>query len=100
MTLADVGAAQFRPSAYRQRCAFTSAAMWKWVVVSGAGQFIDCLPDEQLLHAEGKQDIQHTFSSHFEEAEANELDYMQTVIQATGVQGHFTYLMLDDFSGI
>ncbi len=46
---------------------------------------------QQLLHAEGKQDIQHTFSSHFEEAEANELDYMQTVIQATGVQAHFTY---------
>ncbi len=46
---------------------------------------------QQMLREEDKSHIQHTFSSHFEEKEANELEYMQTVIKATGVQAHFTY---------
>ncbi len=34
---------------------------------------------------------QHTFSSHFEDEEANELEYMQEVIRETGARSHFTY---------
>lgn len=45
----------------------------------------------QLLKNEDKGDIQYTFSSHFEAEEANELEYMQEVIKATGVQAHFIY---------
>ncbi len=56
----------------------------------------------QLLGETGQREIQHTFSSHFEDKEANELEYMQTVIQATGVQAHFTYPkatdLLDDLA--
>jgi asparagine synthase (glutamine-hydrolysing) len=44
----------------------------------------------RLLQEQGQTNVQHTFSSHFEEKEANELEYMQAVIQATGVQAHFT----------
>ncbi len=44
-----------------------------------------------LLQEQGVSDIQHTFSSHFDEKEANELTYMETVIRDTGVQAHFTY---------
>jgi asparagine synthase (glutamine-hydrolysing) len=51
---------------------------------------IVCLMN-QLLKDEGKSDIQHTFSSHFEAEEANELEYMQEVIKTTGVQAHFIY---------
>jgi asparagine synthase (glutamine-hydrolysing) len=51
---------------------------------------IVCLMHE-LLQAQQQTAIQHTFSSHFEEAEANELVYMQAVIGATGVQPHFIY---------
>jgi asparagine synthase (glutamine-hydrolysing) len=40
------------------------------------------------LSAAGRGDIQRTFSSHFEEKEANELEYMEEVIRATGVQAH------------
>lgn len=45
----------------------------------------------QLLTAQGKNDFQRTFSCHFEAKEANELEYMQEVIRAVGVQAHFTY---------
>ncbi len=51
---------------------------------------IVCLMHE-LLKVEGKNNLQRTFSSHFEEKEANELEYMQEVIQATQVQAHFIY---------
>lgn len=44
-----------------------------------------------LLKGQGISDIQHTFSSHFDEEEANELTYMETVIKETGVRAHFTY---------
>lgn len=44
----------------------------------------------QLLRQAGKSDIQRTFSSHFDEAEANEREYMEEVIGATGVTAHFT----------
>jgi asparagine synthase (glutamine-hydrolysing) len=39
---------------------------------------------------------QCTFSSHFEEEEANELEYMQEVIAATGVHANFVYPASDD----
>lgn len=45
---------------------------------------------QELLRA-GKAHVQRTFSSHFEEAEANELEYMQEVIKATNVQADFIY---------
>lgn len=45
----------------------------------------------KLLKDEGKSNLQRTFSSHFEEKEANELEYMQEIIQATGVKACFTY---------
>jgi len=51
---------------------------------------IVCLMHDQLLW-EGKSDVQHTFSSHFEEKDANELEYMQEVIARTGVDAKFTY---------
>lgn len=44
-----------------------------------------------LLQEQGDVDIQHTFSSHFEEKEANELEYMEKVIQSVAVTSHFTY---------
>lgn len=46
---------------------------------------------QQLLDEKWKKDQQYTFSSHFVDKEANEIDYMQTVIDATGVNAHFTY---------
>lgn len=51
---------------------------------------IVCLMN-QLLADEGKSDIQYTFTSHFDEKEANELEYTQEVINATQVKAHFTY---------
>lgn len=51
----------------------------------------------KLLAEEGKNNIQQTFSSHFEEKEANEIEYMHEVIHATGVNAHFTYPKLDNF---
>ncbi len=56
---------------------------------------IVCLVREQLNEAR-KQDLQRTFSSHFEEPEANELEYMQHVISATGVTAKFTYPRAED----
>jgi len=50
----------------------------------------------QLLQSEGKSNLQRTFSSHFEEKEANELEYMQEVIQATGVKAYFTFPQGED----
>lgn len=50
----------------------------------------------QLLQERQQTAVQHTFSSHFAEAEANELVYMEEVIRATGVQPHFTYPTVDD----
>jgi len=44
-----------------------------------------------MLQEQGESNIQHTFSSHFEEKEANEHEYMETVIHKTGVKAHFTY---------
>jgi asparagine synthase (glutamine-hydrolysing) len=43
------------------------------------------------LRAEGKHELQRTFSSHFDEPEANEREYTQEVIQATGVTASFTH---------
>ncbi|MGH8764397.1 MAG: asparagine synthase (glutamine-hydrolyzing) [Burkholderiales bacterium] len=45
----------------------------------------------RLLRAEGKSEVQHTFSSHFEDPEANEIEYMHEVIRATGVQPSFVH---------
>jgi asparagine synthase (glutamine-hydrolysing) len=45
----------------------------------------------QILPLTEDQGKQRTFSSHFAEHEANELEYMEEVIQATGVQAHFVY---------
>lgn len=59
---------------------------------------IVCLMRDALLVA-GKADIQRTFSSHFEEEEANELEYMNAVIDATGVQADFVYPTGDDLLG-
>lgn len=50
---------------------------------------------DELARA-GKTQIQRTFSSHFEEEEANELEYMQEVIAATGVHADFIYPTPDD----
>lgn len=43
------------------------------------------------LQKSGRGHIQRTFSSHFDEDEANELEYMQEIIQATGVRAEFVY---------
>jgi len=51
---------------------------------------IVCLVRKILL-SQDKSELQKTFSSHFEEKEANELEYMQEVINATGVKAEFTY---------
>ncbi len=45
----------------------------------------------QELTKGGRTHIQRTFSSHFEEEEANELEYMQEIIKATNVHADFTY---------
>jgi asparagine synthase (glutamine-hydrolysing) len=45
----------------------------------------------QILLSQNKSELQKTFSSHFEEKEANELEYMQEVINATGVKAAFIY---------
>ncbi len=50
----------------------------------------------RLLAAKGKDAIQRTFSSHFDEEEANELEYMQIVIRETGVNASFIYPNSDD----
>ncbi len=44
----------------------------------------------KMLREEGSREVQHSFSSHFEEKEANELVYMQEVINATGVKSFIT----------
>src|SRR5262249_9398793 len=51
---------------------------------------IVCLVHD-LLHKAGKQALQRTFSSHFDEPEANEGGYVQEVVRATGVTASFTY---------
>lgn len=56
---------------------------------------IVCLMN-QLLKNEGKTNIQRTFSSHFDDVEANELEYMEEIIRTTGVQAHFTYPTPDE----
>lgn len=50
----------------------------------------------QLLQGQGKNHIQRTFSSHFDEKEANELEYMHEVIQNTSVRAAFTYPTTND----
>jgi asparagine synthase (glutamine-hydrolysing) len=45
---------------------------------------------QELLGA-GRTHVQRTFSSHFEEEEANELEYMQEIIRATNVHADFIY---------
>jgi len=57
---------------------------------------IVCLMN-QLLKDQRRLGVQRTFSSHFEEEEANELEYMQEVIRATGVKSYFTYPTPDQF---
>ena len=49
---------------------------------------IVCIINE-MLRDQDKSEIQYTFSSHFEEKEANELEYMDAVIMATKVKAHF-----------
>ena len=44
-----------------------------------------------LLRQQGRPDVQRTFSSHFDEPEANEIDYMRQVVSATDVKAHFVY---------
>jgi asparagine synthase (glutamine-hydrolysing) len=51
---------------------------------------IVCLMRQELLKT-GQTHVQRTFSSHFEEQEANELEYMQEIIKATNVHAGFTY---------
>jgi asparagine synthase (glutamine-hydrolysing) len=51
----------------------------------------------QLLDADNKSHVQRTFSSHFEEEEANERGYMQTVIETTGVRALFSCPKPDEF---
>ncbi len=46
---------------------------------------------QQLLKERGNNELQHTFSSHFVEEEANEVAYMQEVIRAIGVQAHLVH---------
>ncbi|MGE5329806.1 MAG: asparagine synthase (glutamine-hydrolyzing) [Deltaproteobacteria bacterium] len=50
-----------------------------------------------MLEGEGKSNIQRTFSSHFQEKEANELKYMQSVIKHTGVNASFIEPTPEDF---
>ena len=51
---------------------------------------IVCLIND-MLQKSGQSELQHTFSSHFENEEANELEFMEEVIKATNVNAHFTY---------
>jgi len=51
----------------------------------------------QLLGEADRTDIQRTFSSHFDEEEANELEYMRTVIEATAVKAHISRPTPDEF---
>lgn len=51
----------------------------------------------QLLAHDGTPENQYTFSSHFEDEEANELVYTQEAIQATGAQAMFVQPTCDDF---
>ncbi len=51
---------------------------------------IVCIINE-MLRDQDKSEIQNTFSSHFDEKEANELEYMNEVIMATNVKAHFIY---------
>ncbi|HXE71698.1 MAG TPA: asparagine synthase (glutamine-hydrolyzing) [Candidatus Nitrosotenuis sp.] len=41
-----------------------------------------------ILRQEGKGHVQQTFTSHFDEPEADELEYARTVIETTGVRAH------------
>ena len=56
---------------------------------------IVCLMRRELERT-GKAHIQRTFSSHFDDEEADELEYMQEAIQATGVHSEFIYPSGDD----
>jgi asparagine synthase (glutamine-hydrolysing) len=49
-----------------------------------------------LLKQQNKNDIQRTFSSHFDDADANELEYMNAVIDSTGVTADFIYPNVED----
>ena len=51
---------------------------------------IVCIVNE-MLRDKNKSEIQYTFSSHFDEKEANELEYMNEVIMATKVKAHFIH---------
>lgn len=50
----------------------------------------------QLLSKKDRHDLQRTFSSHFEEKEANELEYMRSVIDETKVKALFTFPKPED----
>lgn len=50
----------------------------------------------QLLRQEGKGSIQRTFSSHFDDSDANEYEYMKAVIDRTGVTADFIYPKVED----
>ena len=51
----------------------------------------------QLLKREGRGSVQRTFSSHFHEKEANELEFMEAVIQSTDVKAGFIYPTPNEF---
>jgi len=48
------------------------------------------------LTGESGGERQHTFSCHFEQEEANELEYMRAVIEKTGVAAHFVSPTAED----
>jgi asparagine synthase (glutamine-hydrolysing) len=50
-----------------------------------------------LLDEKGHREIQHTFSSHFEDKEANELEYMKEVVNATDATAHYVYPSSEEF---
>jgi asparagine synthase (glutamine-hydrolysing) len=52
---------------------------------------------QRRLQEQGQIGIQHTFSSHFEEKEANELEYIEEVIRFTHVQAHLTNPTPEEF---
>jgi asparagine synthase (glutamine-hydrolysing) len=56
---------------------------------------IVCIINE-MLRDQDKSEIQNTFSSHFDEKEANELEYMNEVIMATNVKAHFIHPSAQD----
>lgn len=51
----------------------------------------------RILKDEGKADIQRTFSNHFDDEDADELEYMREVINFTKVRSHLSKPSAQDF---